>query len=76
MNIIVYTKTVCPNCISLKRDLKKNGVNFEEVNIQKNEEAYELLKANNFTGLPVLSIDGKLTNDLKEISHLLHKEEV
>lgn len=76
MNIIVYTKTVCPNCISLKRDLKKNGVNFEEINIQKNEEASDYLKANNFTGLPVLSIDGKLTNNLEEISNLIKKEEV
>lgn len=76
MNIIVYTKTVCPNCIRLKRDLKKNGVNFEEINIDKDVEANELLKANNFTGLPVLSIDGKLTNNLEEISDLIKKEEV
>jgi len=32
MNVVVYTKSGCPNCVTAKRLLDSKGVGFEEFN--------------------------------------------
>lgn len=38
MNIIVYTKTNCPNCVSAKQLLKAKGLEFNEVDFEQLSE--------------------------------------
>lgn len=33
MNIIIYTKAQCPNCVSAKQLLKSKGLEYEEFNV-------------------------------------------
>jgi glutaredoxin 3 len=33
MNIVVYTKSGCPNCVTAKRLLDSKGIGFEEMNL-------------------------------------------
>jgi glutaredoxin len=35
---ILYTLTTCPTCMQLKLDLKKNGIGYEERQVDKNQE--------------------------------------
>jgi len=34
MNIIIYTKSGCPNCTTAKRFLDDKGIGYEEVNAE------------------------------------------
>jgi glutaredoxin 3 len=36
MNITIYTKNNCPNCVSAKRLLKSKGLAFTEADIESN----------------------------------------
>lgn len=58
--IKVYTHPICPKCLILKQELINKNIDFEEVNISKQEEIKQLLKQK--TGgndLPIVLIDGK-----------------
>ena len=37
MNIIIYTKSNCPNCTTAKQLLKSKGLEYEEVKTDLNE---------------------------------------
>lgn len=56
--LTVYSKTVCPKCMLLKSELKRKGIEFEEVNIDHDEQAYSELKDKGFMSLPVATHDG------------------
>jgi glutaredoxin 3 len=43
MNIVVYTKSGCPNCVSAKRMLDSMGVGYEEVDCDNPHELTGLL---------------------------------
>lgn len=46
--IIIYSTGWCPDCRRAKAFLKERGVSFQEVNIEQDEEAEEIvLRANN-----------------------------
>lgn len=53
--VTVYSKHNCVQCEMTKEFLKQNKVEFEEVNIEENEEALELIKMHGFQGLPVVT---------------------
>ena len=38
MNITIYTKSECPNCISAKNLLKSKGLTYNEVNLDREAE--------------------------------------
>lgn len=38
MNITIYTKTNCPNCVSAKQLLKSKGLPYSEVNLDNDAE--------------------------------------
>ena len=50
--ITVQTKTVCGYCGVAKRWLKNNGFTFEEVNIEHDASARDLLVRNGFRSVP------------------------
>jgi len=35
MNIVIYTKSGCPNCVTAKLLLKSKGVGYTEINIEE-----------------------------------------
>lgn len=51
--IKVYSKTVCPQCRMVKKFFEDKGVPFEEINIEKNEEAKTYLQSLGFQTVPV-----------------------
>jgi len=34
MNIVIYTKSACPNCVSAKQLLKTKGLEYREFDVQ------------------------------------------
>ena len=53
--ITVYSKHNCMQCEMTKKFLEANNVEFEEINVEENEEALELIKMHGFQGLPVVT---------------------
>lgn len=54
--IKVYSKPNCVRCEMTKEFLKANNVKFEEINVEENEEALDLIKAIGFKRLPVVIV--------------------
>lgn len=55
--VTVYSKPMCKDCKKTKMDLEGLGIQFEEVDVTKNKEAFKMLKANNHRHLPVVTTD-------------------
>ena len=36
--VVMYTTTICPYCIRAKNLLQRKGVDFEELNIERNQQ--------------------------------------
>jgi len=59
--IKVYTTSACPYCITLKEFLKQHNIEFEEVDVSKDQKALEeMIKKSGQMGVPVLDIDGQI----------------
>ncbi|RMG56984.1 MAG: NrdH-redoxin [Deltaproteobacteria bacterium] len=58
--IVMYTTSWCPDCRAAKRFLSEKGIEFEEVDIEKNPEAAEkVMELNNGMRIvPTLDIEG------------------
>ncbi len=57
----VYSTTTCPWCMRAKEYLKKNNVEFEDINVSMDSEAaQEMIKKSGQRGVPVLDIDGTI----------------
>lgn len=54
--ITVYSKHNCVQCEMTKEFLKQNNAEFEEINVEDNEEALELIKESGFKRLPVVIV--------------------
>ncbi len=53
----VYSTPTCPYCVTLKRFLEQNDVEFEEIDISEDEEALEEMKEKSGqSGVPVVEI--------------------
>ena len=57
--IKVYSKHNCELCEMTKKFLKAHYVEFEEINVEENEEALELIKEKGFKNLPVVIVSKK-----------------
>ncbi|MEN9905624.1 MAG: hypothetical protein RLZZ555_2189 [Pseudomonadota bacterium] len=44
MNIVIYTKSNCPNCVTAKQLLKSKGLEFVEADVEKIPATMELLQ--------------------------------
>ncbi len=51
----------------VKSELKKSGLNIEEVNIDHEPEAKEILMKAGFLTVPVLDLEGQLIGDVSKI---------
>jgi len=73
--VVVYTSPNCSWCNTLKGYLRKNSVQFREVDISKNEKiAKELVKKSGQQGVPQTEINGQIVVgfDQKKLNRLLN----
>lgn len=57
--VIIYSTPFCPYCLLAKKYFEKNGIAFNEINVEGNEEALnEMERKSGQTNVPVLEIDG------------------
>ena len=52
--VTVYTLPACVQCDSTKRYLKREFIEFEEVKLQDDPQAYEMVRAKGFTQAPIV----------------------
>jgi glutaredoxin-like YruB-family protein len=72
--IKVYSTPICVYCKTLKEYLKKNNIEFEEIDVSKDEKQMEkMIKDSGQMGVPVVDIDGEIIIgfDKKKIDGLL-----
>ena len=57
----LYTTSWCPDCWSAKQFLRERGVSFEEINVDEDPDAEELiLRVNNgLRKVPTIELDGR-----------------
>jgi glutaredoxin-like YruB-family protein len=70
----VYSTPGCPYCITLKMFLKEHNIEFEDIDVSKDEKAVEeMVKKSGQMGVPVVEIDGEIVVgfDKEKISKLL-----
>lgn len=78
MVIKLYTTPTCPYCYTLKDFLKENNIDFEDIDVFKDEKAREeIIKKSGRMEVPILEIDGEIVVgfDKEKISKLLNIKE-
>ncbi|MDI6591648.1 MAG: glutaredoxin domain-containing protein [Patescibacteria group bacterium] len=71
----VFTTISCPYCFTLKEFLKEKGIEFEEIDVSKDERAREeLIKKTGKFVVPIIEIDGQIVIgfDKEKICQLLN----
>lgn len=56
---VVFSKSVCPNCVTLKQRLITKNIPFIEIKVDEDTEAREFLVGQGFRSVPVLFVDGE-----------------
>ena len=60
--LTVYSKPRCMECMYTKMWLDQNKIEYENVDIEANPGAFELIKHYGFTSLPVVALDEHFDN--------------
>jgi glutaredoxin 3 len=71
----IYTAPGCPFCVLAKEYLKEKGVEFEEIDVSKDEKGIqEIIEKTGQMGVPVLEINGEIVIgfDKERIDQLLN----
>lgn len=63
----LYTKTICPKCLWVKAEIERAGLQAEIINIEKDAQAYALLKGKGYMSVPVLEVAGVWYHDQKDM---------
>ena len=64
MNIVVYTKSGCPNCVTAKRLLDSKGIGYEEYDILNCPEVLRQLSSVGAKQMPQIFIEGQRVGGL------------
>lgn len=57
----IYSTPTCVYCKTLKEYLSRNSVEFQDVDVSKNEkDLQEMIKLSGQMGVPVVDIDGEI----------------
>ncbi|PIR02094.1 MAG: NrdH-redoxin [Candidatus Nealsonbacteria bacterium CG_4_10_14_0_8_um_filter_37_14] len=57
----IFLTPACPYCVTLKEFLKQYNIEFEEIDVSKDEKAREeLIKKTGKMEVPVVEIDGQI----------------
>lgn len=59
MGYVVFSKSVCPNCVTLKNRLISQGVTFTEIKVDEDDNARSFLISKGYRSVPVLYVDGE-----------------
>jgi glutaredoxin 3 len=60
-NVKVYSTSTCSYCVMAKEFLKKNNIQFENIDVGINRQAsQEMMDKSGQMGVPVLDIDGEI----------------
>ena len=54
MPAVIYTLPSCVQCDTSKRLMKSMNIEYTEVDLSQNEEAYEMVRALGYTAAPVI----------------------
>jgi len=71
----IYTTPTCPFCLMAKEYLKEKGIEFEEIDVSKDENAaMEMIKKSGQMGVPVIEIDNEIVIgfDKEKIDQILN----
>jgi glutaredoxin-like YruB-family protein len=71
----IYTAPGCPFCVLAKEYLKEKGVEFEEIDVSKDEKGIqEIIEKTGQMGVPVIEINGEIVIgfDKERINQLLN----
>jgi glutaredoxin 3 len=59
--VIIYSTPSCPYCSSAKEFLKENKIDFEVIDVSKDQsKAQEMIEKSGQMGVPVLDINGTI----------------
>lgn len=59
--VIVYTTATCPYCKKTKQFLEENNINFENIDVGRNQDAArEMVDKSGQMGVPVIDVDGDI----------------
>lgn len=70
----VYSTPTCPYCVTLKKFLRNNKIEFEDIDVsQDRKQLDEMIEKSGQMGVPVVDIDGQtvIGFDKEKISQLL-----
>lgn len=57
----IFITPACPYCFTLKEFLKEKGIEFEEIDVSKDEKARdEMIKKSGKLEAPIIEIDGQI----------------
>lgn len=74
MNIVVYSKSGCPNCVTAKSVLKAKGLEYTEVNVEQGDNLAALLREHpSARQMPQVFIDGQRVGGLAGLSRALRQ---
>jgi glutaredoxin-like protein NrdH len=60
VKVTVYTKYGCPQCDMTKRVLTSEGIEFETINVEDNEQAFTYIKEElGLSSMPVVIVEGQ-----------------
>ena len=75
MNIVIYTKANCPNCVSAKQLLKSKGLEYTERDTEAQPELLQQLIAAGARQMPKIFIDGQRVGGLAGLQAALRQIE-
>ncbi len=59
--IIIYSTHHCPYCKLAKQYIDKKKVDYKEINVEEDEEAFEeMVKKSGQMGVPVIDVNGEV----------------
>jgi glutaredoxin 3 len=74
MNILVYTKSFCPNCVAAKRLLQQHGLKYEEADVEKGNTLEALIALHpEARQMPQIFINGQRVGGLAGLQAALQQ---
>ena len=64
MNIKIFTKSGCPNCVTAKSLLKTKGLDYTELWVDANPIAEDMMKEANIKQMPAIYINDQFVGGL------------